>query len=483
MPSSAWLEESLDAAARAAPNPGAPALHRLNRAEYANAVRDLLDVTVDATTLLPGDDSSAGFDNIASALSVSPALLRATSRAAAHDQPARRRRPERELGASRPTARRAAWQSGSIWTASRSARAAACKSSTSSRSMPSTRSASAAPAGSASRRSAATRSRDHRQRRARRSAPGAGPRNARVARSRSRPARKRSASRSSASATRRASTICSPCTRRAAASRASRSVGPRSAIGVGDTPSRRRLFSLLAGRRRRGSRVRGRHPRRLADARVSPAHGRRRTALATLLAFYAAGRAEGSFDAGIQRAVARVLVDPEFIFRFEAEPAELPAGIVYRVSDVELASRLSFFLWSSIPDEPLLAAAAAGELAQAGGARARGPAHARGPEGRRARRELRGAVARFAPARHREPDEQRVRRQLAAGLPQGNRAVVRERAARGSQRRGPADGRLHVRRRAPRTALRHTEHPRQPFSPHRARGRRRAAGCSATAAS
>ncbi|HVJ31324.1 MAG TPA: DUF1587 domain-containing protein, partial [Gammaproteobacteria bacterium] len=50
-----WLEQSLDAAARAAPNPGAPALHRLNRAEYANAVRDLLDVTVDATTLLPGD--------------------------------------------------------------------------------------------------------------------------------------------------------------------------------------------------------------------------------------------------------------------------------------------------------------------------------------------------------------------------------------------------------------------------------------------
>src|SRR6185503_2800717 len=78
-----WLEESLDAAARAAPNPGAPALHRLNRAEYANAVRDLLEVTVDAATLLPGDDSSAGFDNIASALSVSPALLSSYVAAAA----------------------------------------------------------------------------------------------------------------------------------------------------------------------------------------------------------------------------------------------------------------------------------------------------------------------------------------------------------------------------------------------------------------
>src|SRR6188474_2156176 len=78
-----WLEESLDAAARSKPNPGAPALHRLNRAEYANAVRDLLDVTVNAATLLPGDDSSAGFDNVASALSVSPALLSSYVSAAA----------------------------------------------------------------------------------------------------------------------------------------------------------------------------------------------------------------------------------------------------------------------------------------------------------------------------------------------------------------------------------------------------------------
>jgi len=87
-------------------------------------------------------------------------------------------------------------------------------------------------------------------------------------------------------------------------------------------------------------------------------------AVATLLEFYSQGRAEGSFDAGIQRAVARVLVDTEFIFRFEAEPPGLAAGAIYSVSDVELASRLSFFLWSSIPDEPLLATAAAGELSR-----------------------------------------------------------------------------------------------------------------------
>ncbi len=70
----AALEASLDAEAAAHPNPGAPILHRLNRAEYANAVRDLLDLDVDVTSLLPPDDSAYGFDNISDVLGVSPAL-------------------------------------------------------------------------------------------------------------------------------------------------------------------------------------------------------------------------------------------------------------------------------------------------------------------------------------------------------------------------------------------------------------------------
>ena len=71
----ASIETSLDRAAAAAPNPGQPVLHRLNRTEYANAIRDLLDLDVDASDLLPTDDSSFGFDNIASVLGVSPALI------------------------------------------------------------------------------------------------------------------------------------------------------------------------------------------------------------------------------------------------------------------------------------------------------------------------------------------------------------------------------------------------------------------------
>ncbi len=81
------LSSSLDQFAAKHPNPGMVGLHRLNRAEYGNAVRDLLAVNVDVSTLLPSDDSSEGFDNIADALGVSPALLERYVSAADQDQP------------------------------------------------------------------------------------------------------------------------------------------------------------------------------------------------------------------------------------------------------------------------------------------------------------------------------------------------------------------------------------------------------------
>jgi hypothetical protein len=81
-----------------------------------------------------------------------------------------------------------------------------------------------------------------------------------------------------------------------------------------------------------------------------------------LMEFFDSGRKLRGFDTGIQYALARLLVDPQFIYRFERAPANLRAGAVYRVSDLELASRLSFFLWSSIPDEELIRVAASGRL-------------------------------------------------------------------------------------------------------------------------
>ncbi len=84
--------------------------------------------------------------------------------------------------------------------------------------------------------------------------------------------------------------------------------------------------------------------------------------LDTLLAFYDQGRAEGGFEAGIRKAIERLLVAPEFLFRIERDPIDAAPGTAYGLTDLELATRLSLFLWSDIPDEPLLAAAEAGRL-------------------------------------------------------------------------------------------------------------------------
>jgi hypothetical protein len=81
-----------------------------------------------------------------------------------------------------------------------------------------------------------------------------------------------------------------------------------------------------------------------------------------LLTFYKRGRASGTFDDGIRSALERVLVSPDFLFRIESDPAGAAPGSVYRVSDVELASRLSFALWSSIPDDTLLDLGVRGKL-------------------------------------------------------------------------------------------------------------------------
>ena len=80
------------------------------------------------------------------------------------------------------------------------------------------------------------------------------------------------------------------------------------------------------------------------------------------MSFYRAGRDGKDFDNGIQKGLERMLAAPSFLFRVERVPANLPAGSAYRLSDLDLASRLSFFLWSSIPDDELLNAAIRGQL-------------------------------------------------------------------------------------------------------------------------
>src|SRR6185312_11897499 len=84
--------------------------------------------------------------------------------------------------------------------------------------------------------------------------------------------------------------------------------------------------------------------------------------LGDVLRFYERGYGEGGFEAGIQQGLSRILIDPRFLFRFEAEPRDAAPGAPYAINDMELASRLSFFLWSSVPDAQLIDLAVKKEL-------------------------------------------------------------------------------------------------------------------------
>jgi hypothetical protein len=131
--------------------------------------------------------------------------------------------------------------------------------------------------------------------------------------------------------------------------------GPLQATGSGDTPSRRRIFTCQpanAGEQAACARkILSTLARRAYRGPVSP------TDLDSLLSFYETGAKKGGFEAGVQNALHVMIATPKFLFRSEPDPANVTAGQIYKLGDLELASRLSFFLWSSIPDDELLAAA------------------------------------------------------------------------------------------------------------------------------
>jgi hypothetical protein len=210
-----WIEAPLDKAAADHPHPGAAPIHRLNRTEYANVIHDLLGVDINATSMLPPDDSAFGFDNIASALGVSSPLL------------------ERYIAA--------------------------------------------------------------------------------------------------------ASQITSQIR-----SEASRVFVCRPQTTEDELPCARSIFATFARRAYR---------RTVTNADLDP-----------LLALYRQGRASDGFNDAILRGIEAILVSPSFLFRIERTPAGVLPGSVYRIGDFELASRLSFFLWSTTPDDQLLDLAEKGQL-------------------------------------------------------------------------------------------------------------------------
>jgi hypothetical protein len=132
--------------------------------------------------------------------------------------------------------------------------------------------------------------------------------------------------------------------------------GPYDPAGAGDTPSRRKIFVCRTATDQCATRILSALARRAYRRPVTDAE------VATLLDFYKAGRADGGFDMGIQRGLRRILSAPAFLFRVEHEPPQLAAGTPYRLNPIDLASRLSFFLWSSIPDDELMELAVRGTL-------------------------------------------------------------------------------------------------------------------------
>jgi mono/diheme cytochrome c family protein len=358
----ASVEATIDRTAAAAPNPGAPVLHRLNRTEYANAVRDLLDLPIDAAALLPGDDSSEGFDNMASVLSVSPALMQAYVSAAAKISRLAVGDPTTSAdlttylpprGLSQATHReglplgtrggilvqhvfpldaeyefRVGRAGGGLF--------------------------GLAPVGGDDEVEITLNG--ERVQLVGRTAPRggirlkipAGPQTIGVAVVRRANARGVDDLFSELANTAGVTSLAIN--------------GPLNPTGPGDTPSRRKIFSCRPVNPSEEAPCARKILSALSTRAIRRPVSEKDPMIETLLGFFQSGRQLRGFDTGIQYALARVLVDPQFIFRFERAPAGLRPGAVYRIGDLELASRLSFFLWSSIPDGELLGLASKGQL-------------------------------------------------------------------------------------------------------------------------
>ena len=383
-----YLQTELDAAAEANPNPGRPLLQRLNRAEYANAIRDLLNVDVDVTALLPPDDSGYGFDNITDVLGVSPLLLESYLSAAEKVTTLALGDPDAMPGSEIHRVRQDASQDahveglplGTIGGMAANVHLPADgeydieprlfrTNLGTMRGLENVQHLEIAVDGERVHltefggNEEVTRSNDNPTttgnavdaRLRTRVALTAGPHEITVAfleRSsvqntwRLQPFQRSSADTIDFGGFPHLDTVTVS--------------GPFNVTGVSDTPSRDQLFTCRPATP--GDEAACAETILRAFMRQAYRGWQTDADLDRAMAFYDSSRsAGGDFEAGVSMALRRVLTSPKFIFRAEPDP-EGPAGLVYEVGDLELASRLSFFLWSSIPDDALLDAAEAGRL-------------------------------------------------------------------------------------------------------------------------
>jgi hypothetical protein len=383
-----WLETRLDRAAAERPNPGRPAPHRLNRAEYANAVRDLLALEVDAASLLPPDDSADGFDNNADILGVSPALLERYLSAAAKISALAVGSPSIVPGSETYRIRGDASQieqNDDLPFGTRGGLMAThtfpldgeylIKVKLLEINLGSIRGLEyehqlevtvdgervlLAPVGGAedyvnSSLNATNVVNSLDQRLQIRVKVKAGQRQVGAAFLK----KPSSLGGNRLQSFQRSTLIATDHTGLPHVEHVTVS-GPYTVTGVSETPSRQRIFSCRPANAAQekpcatrivSSLARLAYRRPVTDADTSG-----------LMAFYESGRGEGTFERGIELAIRGILVSPKFVFRVERDPAGAAAGTAHRVTDLELASRLSFFLWSSIPDDELLTAASQGRL-------------------------------------------------------------------------------------------------------------------------
>jgi mono/diheme cytochrome c family protein len=368
-----YLEKALDASAAAAPNPGAlPQLHRLTRTEYRNTIRDLLAIEslpaeLDYELLLPADNASSGFDNIAELLFVSPAIMeryleaaRKISRLAVgdpelpvmvniHRMPLHL--PQDDPVAGLPLGTRGGLATDSYFPldAEYSFRVQLERAPRERHELEITvdgaRVAAATVGVPPAEGGQPLREFEFRV------PVDAGPHRIgatfveRTAAFDERTLRPQRRGRGTLPAIELV-TIS----------------GPYAATGPGETPSRDRLFVC----RPQNAAEETPCAREILTTLVRRAY--RRPAepgdVEDLWPFYEAGRAERGFEHGVQRALERALVSPQFLYRIERTPAGAQPGETFAVSDLELASRLSYFLWSSMPDDELLEIAAAGRLTE-----------------------------------------------------------------------------------------------------------------------
>src|SRR5581483_152623 len=383
-----WLEGQLDAAAEGSPHPGRPIIHRLNRTEYSNSIRDLLDLEVDAASLLPPDDSAFGFDNISDALGVSPALqeryLSAALKIGALAVGDPKVTPGSEtwrirqdlsqdqhieglpLGTVGGTAVRYDFPldaeytfQAKLYRTNLNIMRGLESEHQVEFSVDGRRVHVAAIGGKvdlAGLFQKPTDTGDAVDARLRVRIPlKAGPHTVAVAfvqaPQAAEPVRLQPYLRSSVD---NFDWSGHPHLQVLTVS------GPFNPTGPGDTPSRRRIFVCRPNNRGEETPC----ARRILSTLVRRAYRQpeNEADVQRAMTFYERGRAAGGFDSGIELALQRILASPKFVFRVERDPAGAAPGSVYRISDLELASRLSFFLWSSIPDEELLKLAEEGRL-------------------------------------------------------------------------------------------------------------------------